>query len=664
MNVGTRENRLVQIKPAKESPVNRGHLCVKGNYAFEFVHSNDRVTEPMIRQNGEWKIVGWDEALRFPAEKLKQITTKNGADSAAVLGSARATNEENYLAQKFARVCLQTNNADNCARVCHTPSAAALKIMLGAGAATNSFDDIEYAKTILVCGANPTENHPILGSRIKQTVLRKGTKLIVIDPRKIELTKYADVHLQLKPGTNIALLNSIAAVIVEENLIDAEFLETRVEDYEKFREFVREFSPEKVSAICRVEAEDIRRAARIYATAKPAMGVHGLGATEQTQGTESVMALINLALLTGNLGKRGAGINPLRGQNNVQVAAMMGCDPGVLTGSVAVETGRESFQKVWRSPIQTSKGLNLMQMMDAAKNGKMKALWAIGYDVFLTLPTASATAESLRNLEFLVVQGMFMNETAREFADVFLPAASSFEKDGTFMNGERRVSRVRKVIEPIGNSKSDWEIICGLAKEFGKGEFFNFNSAEEIWMEVRAVWNNVNGITYERLKNAGLQWNCPEETHPGTEVLHTQNFGGESRAALRRIKHIPTKETTNADFPFLLNTGRTLYQFNAATMTARTKNIQLRPTDLLCISPNDAEKLGVSDSKIVEVKSRFGRINLPVKISQTVRNGELFATFHDPKIFLNRLTNSNRDRFVQTPEYKVTAVRIEKIKPE
>ncbi len=660
MRVGTLENKIVQIKPAHESPVNRGHLCVKGNYAFEFVHSKDRVTEPMMRENGSWKIVGWREVYEFTAQKLKEITAKYGADAAAVLGSARTTNEENYLAQKFARVCLETNNVDNCARVCHTPSAAALKMMLGAGAATNSFDDIEYAKTIMICGANPTENHPILGSRIKQAVLQNNTKLIVIDPRKIELAKFADVHLQLKPGTNISLLNAIACTIIEENLIDEAFIENRVEDYEKFSKFVRDFAPEKVSEICRVEAADIRRAARIYAAAKPAMCVHGLGATEHTQGTESVMALINLALVTGNLGKRGTGINPLRGQNNVQGAAMMGCDPGVLTGSVAIETGREAFEKIWRTVIPNAKGLNLMQMMDAAESGNLKALWSIGYDVFLTLPNANETAESLRNLDLLIVQDMFMNETAREFADVFLPAASSFEKDGTFMNGERRVSRVRKVIEPIGNAKSDWEIICGVAESLGKGEFFNFKSAEEIWTEVRAVWKNVNGITYKRLENGGLQWDCPNENHPGTKVLHTESFGGNARAKLRLIKYIPTKETTNTNFPFLLNTGRTLYQFNAATMTARTKNIELRPTDLLYISPDDAEKLKISDDETVRVKSKFGGIEIPVQINQTVRRGELFATFHDPQIFLNRLTSSKRDRFVQTPEYKITAVRVEK----
>lgn len=661
MNVGTREGKIVQIAPAKESPVNRGHLCVKGTYAFEFVHSNERITEPMIRQNGEWKVVGWNEAFNFTAEKLRKITKKYGADSTAVLGSARATNEENYLAQKFARVALETNNVDNCARVCHTPSAAALKIMLGAGAATNSFADIEQAKTILICGANPTENHPVLGSRIKQAVLRRKANLIVIDPRQIELTRYADIHLQLRPGTNVALLNAIASTIIEENLFDEEFTKARVDDFETFRNFVREFSPEKAAEICDVKAADIRRAARLYAGEKPSMCVHGLGTTEHTQGTEGVMCLINLALLTGNLGKRGAGVNPLRGQNNVQGAAQMGCDPGVLTGSIAIEEGRADFEKVWKASIPAQKGLNLMQMMDAAKSGKLKAFWAIGYDVFLTNPNAPETAKSLGNLELLIVQDMFLNETARRFADVFFPAASSFEKNGTFMNGERRISRVRKVIEPLGNSKSDWEIICGLAKVLEKSEFFDFNSAEDIWNEVRTVWKGSCGITYGRIEKAGLQWNCPDEDHPGTQIFHAEKFSSGKRAALRRIKFIPTKETVSEEFPFLLNTGRTLYQFNAGTMTSRTKNNELRPTDLLYISPEDAETLKISNDETIKLKSLYGETELPVQFNKTVKPGELFATFHDPAVFLNNLTSNRRDRFVQTPEFKVTAVCIEKI---
>jgi formate dehydrogenase major subunit len=660
MNVGTLEDRIVQIKPNLETPVNRGHLCVKGRYAFNFVDAADRATEPMIRTDGEWKKVSWQEAIDFTAKRLKKIVENYGKESVAVLGSARATNEENYLAQKFARVCLETNNVDCCARVCHTPTAAAMKMTLGTGAATNSFDDIEMAKTILVCGANPTENHPVIGARIKQAVL-KGAKLIVIDPRRIELAKYADVHLPLRPGTNVLLFNALAHAIIEEELYDQDFVKNRVLEFEEFRSFVSEYSPEKVAPLCGVDAEIIRQAARIYAVEKPAMCVHGLGMTEHLQGTEGVMTIVNLALLTGNLGKRGAGVNPLRGQNNVQGAAHMGCDPGILTGSISLDDGRASFEKIWNAAVPIEKGLNQLQMMDAAAKGKLKALWAIGYDVFLSNANAEKTEKSFRKMELVIVQDLFLNETARHFANVFFPACSSFEKDGTFMNAERRVSRVRKAVEPRGNSRSDWEIICDLARAMGKGEFFDFHTPEEIWNEIRAVWKQGSGITYERIEQAGLQWGCPEENHPGTEVLHGESFASSRTAALRRIKYIPTKETLSEEFPFLLTTGRTLYQFNAGTMTLRTPNVEIRPTDTLDVSETDAENLRLSDGENVRLKSRYGEAYLPVRVSSAVKPGELFATFHTAQVFLNRLTSPYRDRLVQAPEFKVTAVRIEKL---
>jgi formate dehydrogenase major subunit len=399
----------------------------------------------------------------------------------------------------------------------------------------------------------------------------------------------------------------------------------------------------------------------MYATVKPAMCVHGLGTTEHIQGTEGVMGLTNLALITGNLGKRGTGVNPLRGQNNVQGAAHMGCDPGILTGSIAVDEGRPHFESVWKAPLPTRKGLSQLQMMDAAKAEKLKALWVIGYDVFLSNANAAETHAAFDKLELVIVQDMFMNETAREFGTVFFPAASSFEKDGTFMNGERRISRVRKVIDPIGNSRSDWEIICDVARAVGKGEFFEFASAEEIWNEIRLVWPGSYGITYERIDEHGLQWNCPDTDHPGTEVLHSESFVNGVQTALRRLKYIPTKEVVSDEFPLLLSTGRTLYQFNAGTMTLRTKNRELRPMDLLYVSPKDALELGVADAETVKLESRFGAVELPVKINPIVRDGELFATFHNPEIFLNRITSPNRDRFVHTPEYKVTAVRISKL---
>ena len=658
MDVGTQQNRIVSIKPLLDAPVSRGHLCVKGRYAFDFVSASDRITQPMIRKGDKWRQVTWDDVIAFTAESLRRISETHGPDSIAVLGSARGTNEENYLAQKFARLVIGTNNVDCCARVCHTPTAAAMKLMLGTGAATNSYNDIEKARTILVCGANATENHPIVGARIKQAAL-KGANLIIIDPRRIELTQYAAIYLQPRPGTNIPLLNAMACTIVEEQLFDHQFTTERVAEWDEFCRFIKQFSPEKVDADCGIKADLIRKAARLYAGAKPSMCFHGLGVTEHTQGTEGVMCLVNLALLTGNIGKPGAGVNPLRGQNNVQGAAHMGCDPGILTGSVSLNDARPLFESVWGAPIPRKQGLNLLEMMDAAAAGKLKALWAIGYDIALTNANTTATEQALRSLDFIIVQDMFMTETARQFGSMFLPAASSFERDGTFMNAERRIQRIRKAIEPVGQSETDWGIICAIAKAMGKGDSFSYGSAEDIWNEIRSVWPAGRGITYERLDGGGLQWPCPDDRQSGTEVMHTESFPV-GKAALRRVPYRPTDEIVDEAFPLLLITGRTLYQFNAGTMTMRTANVKLRPVDLLDISSEDAKRLDLNDGECVHIRSRYGEAMLSIRITSTVKPGELFATFHTAKVFLNHVTSPHRDRYVKSPEYKVTAVKIEK----
>jgi formate dehydrogenase major subunit len=660
MNAGTRDGKIVTIHPALDAPVNKGHLCVKGRYAHQYVYAEDRIAEPLMRVNGGWKVVSWAKALDYCATELRRILKENGPQAIGVLGSARATNEENYLAQKFARVVLGTNNIDCCARVCHGPTAAAMKLVLGTGAATNSLDDIERARTILICGANATENHPIVGARIKQQTLR-GSKLIVIDPRRIELAEYAAIHLQLRAGTNVPLLNALAHVIVEEKLYDADFVDGRVAEFDEFRAFAREWTPARAAAICSVDADSIRHAARLYAGDKPSICFHGLGMTEHSQGTDGVMALVNLALLTGNMGKPGAGINPLRGQNNVQGSAHMGCEPDNLTGYVPLLMNKELFESVWRTTIPSEKGLNLMQMMDAAEQGQLKGLWAIGYDILLTNANAAATRRALEKMELVIVQDMFLNETAEEFGTVFLPAASNFEKDGTFMNGERRVQRVRKIIEPLGHAKADWQIICLMAQALGKGAMFDFKSAEDIWNEVRLVWKAGSGISYERIDKAGLQWPCPSEDHPGTTILHSESFPIGKKAALKRIPYEPTDEIVSEEFPFLLTTGRTLYQFNAGTMTLRTKNIELHPADFLDIAPPDAAKLGILDGVKVRLRSAHGEAPLAVRINDAVKPGELFTTFHTAEVFLNNVTSPYRDKQTLAPEYKVTAVRIEKL---
>jgi formate dehydrogenase major subunit len=658
MELGTRDNRVVATRPVLDAPVNRGHLCVKGRYAFDYNASADRLTSPLIRTDGAWRTVTWDEATAFIARNLERLRDRHGADALAMLGSSRATNEENYVTQKFARRVLGTNNVDSCARVCHTPTAAAMKLMLGTGAATNSYDDIERARLILVCGANATENHPIVGARIKQAA-RRGAQLIVVDPRRIELAEYANLHVPLRPGSNVPLFNALAHVIVEEGLIDAAYVRERVAEFDEYRAFISAWTPERAAPICGVAPDLIRQAARLYATAKPALMVHGLGMTEHVQGTEGVMTLVNLGLLTGNIGIAGGGVNPLRGQNNVQGAAHMGCDPGTLTGGVALAEARDAFAQHWGAALSERAGLNMLHMMDAAAEGKLKALWCIGYDILFSNANASATRQALAQLELLIVQDLFMNETAREFAHVVLPAASSFEKDGTFMNAERRIQRIRRAVNPPGQARSDWQILCDVARALGQGPQFAFTSAAEIWNEITQVWPQAAGIIWARLERHGLQWPCPDEHHPGTTLLYREQFSIGPRAALRRIDYHASPEQPDSEYPFVLITGRELYQFNAATMTARTANKILRATDTLDMARDDAQRLGLSDGARVRVRSRYGEATLPLRISAMVKLGELFATFHDRAVFLNQLTSTHRDRFMGTPEYKRTAVRIE-----
>ena len=643
-----------------DAPVNKGHLCVKGRYAFDFVASPDRLTTPLIRTANGWRQVAWADAVAFIAERLGDVLARHGPDAVAVLGSARSTNEENYVAQKFARVALGTNNVDCCARVCHAPSAQALSNVVGVGAATSSFDDIELARTILVCGANATEAHPVIGARIRQQALR-GANLIVIDPRRIELARVPGaLHLAVNPGANVPVLNAMACAIVEEGLVDDAFLRTRVEGWAAFRDHVARFRPEDVGPPAGVAPALLREAARRYARDTPSIAFHGLGLTEHVQGTDGVMALVNLALLTGNIGKPGTGVNPLRGQNNVQGSAHMGCEPGSLTGSAHVAEAPPRFAQVWGAPVPTRPGLRLLAMMEAAERGELRALWAIGYDVLLTNPNADVTRRSLAALELLVVQDIFMNETARELAHVVLPSACAFEKDGTFMNAERRVQRVRKAVEPPGEARPDWGPLCDVARALGHGRGFEFASAEQIWDEIRAVWPAGRGMTWARLERGGLQWPCPDEDHPGTLRLHAEAFASSPRASLRCLESVPSPEQTSPDYPFVLVTGRSLYQFNAGTMTMRTPNRVLRPTDRLGVSAEDAARGGFAEGDRVRLVSRYGAAVLPLHIDEASKAGEVFATFTDPAVSLNLVTSPWRDAHTATPEYKRTAVRLER----
>jgi formate dehydrogenase major subunit len=659
LDVGTRDDRIVQIRPALDAPVNKGHLCVKGRYSFGFVDAADRVTSPLVRDGDRWRPVSWDEAVGLIATKLAAIRTDVGPDAIGVLGSARATNEDNYVVQKFARAVIGTNNVDCCARVCHAPSAAALASMFGTGAATSCYDDIERAATIVVVGANSTESHPIVGDRIRQAA-RRGAHLIVIDPLQSELAANATVHLRPRFGTDIPLLHAIAATILDEELIDRAFVETRVRGLDELRTCVGAWPVERAAETCGVDASSIRAVARRIAQARPSLFFHGLGATEHVQGTETVMCIANVALLTGNVGVPGAGVNPLRGQNNVQGAAHMGCEPHHLTGYADLAAGHARFEQAWRAPIPATRGRDLMEMIDAAERGELRALWAIGYDVSLTNPDANRTRRALSRLELVIVQDLFLNEIGRDHATVFLPATSSFEKDGTFMNAERRVQRVRAAVSPRGHSRPDWEIVCDVARAMGHRDGFAFRSPEEIWEEIRRVWPAGAGMSYARLERQGLQWPCPSEDHPGTPRLHCASFAGASTASLHPTKYEPSPERCDSEYPFMLTTGRRLYQFNAGTMTRRTANNAFQPGDVVEMSAEDAARLELHDGELVRVRSRHGEIVLPLAISPRVRDGELFATFHTGEVFVNRLIGPAQDAITHTPEYKLTAVRIDR----
>ncbi len=658
LDVGTRADKIIQIRPALDAPVNKGHLCVKGRYAHAFVDAPDRITTPLVRDASGWREVSWPEAVGVVAARLATIRDTAGPHAIGVLGSARATNEDNYVAQKLARLVLRTNNVDCCARVCHAPSAAALAAMFGTGAATSSFDDIERAATIVVIGANSTESHPIVGDRIRQAA-RRGARLIVIDPVRTELSASATLHLRPRPGSDIPLLHALAATMFDEELLDHSFVRERVTGVEDLHAHVAAWTPERAASVCGIDAQMIRDAARSIAVARPTLFFHGLGATEHVQGTETVKCIANLALLTGNVGVPGAGVNPLRGQNNVQGAAHMGCEPTRLTGYARLADAREKFEAAWRAPLPSTPGLDLIEMMDAAERGDLEALWVIGYDVLLTNPNGERTRRALSQIDLVIVQDLFLTETAREHATVFLPAASSFEKDGTFMNAERRVQRVRAAITRRGEARPDWQIVCDVAAAMGYASSFAFRSAREIWDEIRQVWPAGAGMSYDRLERGGLQWPCPSQDHPGTERLHASSFAQQKTARLHVAVYEPSAERCDARYPLMLTTGRRLYQFNAGTMTRRTENTTFQPTDVVEVSPIDAAQHGLTDGHRVRLRSRYGDAVVPIAISDRVRAGELFATFHMHEVFLNRLCGPHVDATTHTPEYKLTAVRIE-----
>ena len=648
MDVHATAERILRIDGAP-SPVNHGHLCVKGRYAHGFTRHAERLTQPLIRRDGRLEPAGWDEALALVAREFKRL-----AGHVAALSSSRCTNEENYLVQKWFRAGLGTHDVDCCARVCHAPSAAGMREAFGLGAATNSLDDLEHADLILVVGANVTEAHPVTGARIKQAALR-GARLIVIDPRVTELAAMADLHLQLRPGSNVPLFNSLAAVLVEEALVRREFIDARTEGWAEYDRHIRGETPERWQAVTGVPAERVREAARAYAGAGRPMMVHGLGVTEHHQGSEAVMLLCNLALLVGAVGRPGTGVNPLRGQNNVQGSADMGCQPDLLTGYAPVDApeARERFERAWGRPLPRAVGRRLPEMYDAARAGDVKAMFILGEDVVQTDPDTGRTRAALQSLEFLVVQELFLSRTA-ELAHVVLPGASALEKDGTFTSGERRIQRVRRVLAPPGDARADWEILLALMAATGLPQ--RFRHPGEIMDEIAQLAPAFAGVSYARLDGDGLQWPVPDATHAGTPMLHGETFT-RGRGRLTRVEYVPSPSLGGA---LTLVTGRVLEHYNAGTMTRRTGNAALVGGDALEIHPEDAKARGVADGDRVTVTSATGVAHAAARVTERVARGVVFLSFHFPDTDTNAVVGDVRDRLTDCPEYKVTAVEVAK----
>lgn len=657
------DNKLIGLRPDPDHPVNRGTLCPKGATAHEFVHHPDRLTKPLLRKNGKLTEVSWDEAYEYITRELKRIKQRYGPDALAVISSSRATVEENYLAQKFARAVLGTNNVDQCFRICHSATVAGLALSLGSGAMTNSISEFAEPgpKVLLLVGSNTPHAHPIIWTVWMKRAVKNGTKLIVIDPRTTEPAKLATVHLKIKPGTEVALFNAMAQHIIADNLHDKRFIEERCENFEQFWSVVQKYTPESVEKLCGVPAGQIKQAAELYAREKPASIAYGLGVTEHRTGTDNVRALCNLALITGNFGKESSGINALRGQNNVQGATDM-CRPETLPGYQSWKDPAviEKFEQAWsvKLPVPSSDSfLFCSRMWERALAGELKAFYIIGSDPALTEGNIARVEKALQSAELVIVQDPFPSRTT-QFAHVVLPAASFAEKDGTFVNSERRVQRIRKALEPIGESKPDWQILCDVAQRLGYP--MNYKHPEEIFEEIRRLVPSYAGISYRRLdEQYGLQWPCPDESHPGTKFLHREKFT-RGRAQLIGIDYFPPAELPDSEYPFLLTTGRTFMQYNCGTMTRRTKAGKAEPENFVQLSACDAQKLGLAAGDRVRVRTRRGELTVKAQIAE-ITEGVIWMPFHYAESPTNILTNDAVDPICGITELKVCAAQVERV---
>ena len=657
-DAGVRDGRVVTLVPSDDGPSNLGHSCMKGRFGWDYVYAPDRLRTPVLRKGDQWEAISWEAAINRIAQEFARITTTYGPNALATISSSRGTNEENYLFAKFMRCVIGTNHIDNCARVCHSATVTGMMETLGASAATNSIADLDQAKLIMVVGANPTESHPVIGARIKQAV-RRGVPLIVIDPRRTELARLADMHLQLRPGTNVALLNGMGHSIVKEGLLDTDFIHARTDGLDEWRSALAPFTPDVTERITCVPAALIREAAGRYATSGASFCLHGLGVTEHRWGSHGVIALCNLALATGNIGRPGTGINPLRGQNNVQGASDAGCLPTYFAGyqSLGDPELSKKHEAITGRPLPHARGLKIPEMWDAALEGRLNGLWIIGYDVAQTDPNLKKVREALGRLEFLVVQDLFMSETAQR-AHLVIPGASFLEKDGTFTNLERRIQRLRKAIEPPAGVLADWQVVCRVSTQMGYP--MQYGHPSEIMDEMSRLTPMLAGVSYARLEQPqGLQWPVPSAQHPGTPLMHGDRFPRQT-ARFVPVDYLPPGESPSAAYPFILITGRILQHYNCGAQTRRTKIVRMVSTDVLEMHREDAERLHIREAETVRLVSAHGEAILPAVVSERIRPGELFTSFHFPGTNVNALLSSSADESSKCPEYKVSAVRVEK----
>ncbi|GAA3235728.1 formate dehydrogenase subunit alpha [Nonomuraea helvata] len=659
LDVLTRDGEVTAVKPAHDGPVNRGHACVKGRFAHGFLRSPERLTRPLLRRGSRLEPVDWPEALDHVARGMRAAIAEAGPDTVAAISSARATNEENYLIQKFMRTVIGTNNVDNCSRLCHSPSAAGLTAAFGLSGGTDSFDDAEHADCLLVVGANPIEAHPVVGARLLQHVLR-GARLVVADPRRVGLAEHADVHLRARPGTNVALFNGLAHVLLDEGLADLDFLRRRATGLAELTALLEDYPPGRVSEITGVPVPDLVAAARLYGRAERPAIIYGLGVTEHLHGTDGVRTLSNLAILRGAVGTgRGYGVNPLRGQNNVQGASDMGALPDLLPGYAAVgdPAARARAERVWGVPVPRTAGLRIPEMFAAARAGDLRVLWVVGEDVCATDPDTNLVVAALEACPLVVCQELFLSETARH-ADVVLPAASWLEKDGTFVNFDRRFQRVRPALSPPGQARTDFAIVQALAATLGAD--LGCPTPAAALAECGRVAPVFGGISHQRLDQEGaLAWPCPDAGRPGTGKLYLDRFAtADGLAHLAALPYLPPGESPDGDYPFILVTGRRWAHYNSGSMTRRTGNLRLDPADRIDVNPADAARHAVRDGDPVTVESRHGRATLNARITDETAPGQLFCAFHFPASRVNALTSGHADTVTSCPEYKVTAVRL------